>query len=159
MFRKTTALFVCLAFFTTSMYAGIGADKAVYRGGTIALEQGHEAKINLAGNALVYQTKQGAITIPYDQVESIEYGQKAGRRIGMAVAMTVLISPIGLLALASKKRNHMVTVSWKTPDGASEAAVFELGKDLVRPVLASLEKKSGKAIEYQTEDAKKNLGK
>lgn len=159
MFRQITALFVCLALFTTSMFAGIGADKAVYRGGTIALEQGKEARLNLAGDSLVYQLKQGSITIPYDKVESIEYGQKAGRRIGMAVAMTVLISPIGLLALASKKRNHMVTVSWQSPQGKSEAVVFELGKDLVRPVLASLEKRSGRTVEYQTEDAKKNLGK
>lgn len=159
MFQKTTALFVCLAFTTTSMYAGIAGDKAAYRGGTVAVDQNTEAKLNLVGDAVTFTSKHGNIRIPYNKIESIEYGQKAGRRIGMAVAMTVLITPIGLLALASKKRNHMVTVAWLNEQGQSEAAVFELGKDVVRPVLAAMEKRSGKAIEYQTEDARKNLGK
>ena len=40
--------------------------------------------------------------IPYDQVADLEYGQKAGRRVGAAIATTILISPAGLMLLFSK---------------------------------------------------------
>src|SRR5215468_9458746 len=35
--------------------------------------------------------------IPYSRVIDLEYGQKAGRRVGTAVATTVWFGPIGLL--------------------------------------------------------------
>jgi len=38
------------------------------------------------------------ITIPYDRIIDLEYGQKAGRRVGTAVATTVLFGPIGLVS-------------------------------------------------------------
>jgi hypothetical protein len=37
-----------------------------------------------------------------------------------------------------------------------QAAVFELGKDVVRVTLASLEARSGQKIEYQDEEARKS---
>lgn len=36
--------------------------------------------------------------------------------------------------------------------------VFELGKDIVRTTLKVLETRSGKAITFQDEEAKKSLG-
>jgi hypothetical protein len=65
----------------------------------------------------------------------------------------VLVSP---LALFSKKRNHYLTISYKDAHGAEQAAVLELGKDIVRTSLKVLEVRSGKEIEYQDEDAKKS---
>jgi hypothetical protein len=37
-----------------------------------------------------------------------------------------------------------------------QAAVFELGKDIVRTTLASLEARTGRKIEYQDEEARKS---
>src|SRR5262245_29567649 len=39
------------------------------------------------------------VSIPYANVLDLEYGQKAGRRVGAAAATTVLLGPIGLLTL------------------------------------------------------------
>ena len=66
-----------------------------------------------------------------------------------------MISP---LALFSKKRNHYLTVAYKDQAGADQAAVFELGKDIVRTTLTVLEVRSKKQIEYQDEEARKALG-
>lgn len=85
----------------------------------------------------------------YAAIEELEYGQKAGRR----VAMAVLVSP---WALFSKKRNHYLTVTYQDQTGKEQAAVFELGKDIVRTTLKIIETRSGKEIHYQDEDARKS---
>jgi hypothetical protein len=74
----------------------------------------------------------------------------------MGAATTILVSPVGLLALMSKKRNHVVTIGW-TVDGNNEAAVFELGKSVTRPAIAALEARAGKGIDYESEDAVRRL--
>jgi hypothetical protein len=95
-------------------------------------------------------------SIPYDRVIDLEYGQKAGRRVGTAVATTVLFGPIGLLSLFSKKRKHYLTVGFKDDSGKDQVAVFELGKDIVRTTLPIVETRSARKIEYQDEEARKS---
>jgi hypothetical protein len=90
--------------------------------------------------------KKGTVTIPYSAVTELEYGQKAGRR----VAVAVLVSP---LALFSKKRNHFLTVTYTDTAGKEQAGVFELGKEIVRTSLKVLEVRTGKEISFQDEEA------
>lgn len=160
MFKQFISGIVCLAVLQTSLYAGIAPDKAVYRGGTVAAKIGDEAKFSLVGDSFTFgaDKKGPKVVIPYEKITSIEYGQKAGRRIGAAVGLAVLAGPIGFLALMSKKRNHMVSLTWRNDDGRSQGAVFEFGKDSIRPALNAFEAGSGVAVEYETEDAKKNIG-
>jgi hypothetical protein len=94
--------------------------------------------------------------IPYERVLDLEYGQKAGRRVGAAVATTVLLGPIGLVTLLSKKRKHYLTIGFKDDSNKDQVAVIEMGKDIVRTTLAIVETKSGKKIEYQDDEARKS---
>lgn len=89
----------------------------------------------------------------------LEYGQKAGRRVGAAIGTSLLLGPIGLVTLFSKKRNHFLTIGYKDESGKEQVAVIELGKDLVRTTLAIVETRSGKKIEYQDEEARKAASK
>src|SRR3989442_3379351 len=91
----------------------------------------------------------------YDRGLDLEYGQKAGRRVGTAVATTVLFGPIGLLSLLSKKRNHFLTIGFKDDADKDQVVVLELGKDIVRTTIPIIETRSGKKVEYQDEEAKK----
>jgi hypothetical protein len=160
MFQKSIALAMSLALFVASAQAGIGGNEAAFRGGTIPLKEGAEAKFSLVGDKFIFNPgKKDSYTIPYDKIQSIEYGQKAGRRIGAAAGLTIAAGPIGLLALMSKKRRHMVSLTWLNDQGKSDAAVFEFGKDAIRSALAAFEARSGKAVEYETEETKKNIGK
>ena len=59
------------------------------------------------------------------------------------------------MALFSKKRKHFLTVSYTDADGQAQAVVFELGKDIIRTSLTIVETRSGQAIEYQDDDARK----
>jgi hypothetical protein len=100
--------------------------------------------------------KERVYSIPYRQFIDIEYGQKAGRRVGASIATAILISPVGLFMLFSKKRRHFVTIGYMGDDGKEQVAVFELGKDIVRTTLPILEARSGKDVIYQDEEARKS---
>ena len=80
-------------------------------------------------------------------MNDLEYGQKAGRRLGLAIVVNPLL-------FFSKKRRHFLTVGYQDDDGKQQAAVFELGKDVVRVTLATLEARTGRKIEYEDEDAR-----
>ncbi len=167
-FRKLMAFLLlgCVLFSHQTVLAGLGSKKAAYQGGTISsLNNGAkepiEGVLKDTETELLFtpddKKKAGTvIRIPYKAITEIEYGQKAGRRVGAAVATAVLISPVGLFMLFSKKRKHFMTVSWTDPEGKEQVAVLELGKDIIRETLAVTKTKSGKEITYQDEEAKKS---
>src|SRR5262245_8902194 len=143
-------LFVVLVVLAPALAFAVDGDKAQYVGGTVSA-----IKVKAEGPFVTDSAtharfttnnkKDGALEIPYTAITGLEYGQKAGRR----VAVAVLVSP---LALFSKKRNHYLTVTYTDQAGAEQAAVFELGKDIVRTTLKVLEVRSGQSIEYQDEE-------
>jgi len=171
MIKRYTAsiliLIICLSIVTEA--AGINSKGAAYVGGTVATFQG--SKNIVPGSLNTTSTSEAIfaagnkefigqqIHIPWKSVTSLEYGQKAGRRVGAAAATTVLLGPIGLLTLFSKKKNHYLTVAWKDDKDVDQVAVLELGKDIVRTTLPVFETRSGKQIEYQDDDARKSAGK
>lgn len=132
-------------------FASVGSHDAMFVGGTVTtIKAGTEGKVSTDDEkAYAFTYKDGNLRIPYDRVEALEYGQKAGRRVGLAIA----ISPWLLL---SKKRNHFLTISWKNEDDKDQAVVLELGKDIVRVQLATLEARTGRKIEYQDDEARKS---
>ncbi len=133
--------------------AAVGSRKAEYVGGTIsAISEQAEGLLDTTTDAqLVFTPERGkgpSLMIPYKAITGLEYGQKAGRR----VAVALLVNPI---ALFSKKRKHFLTISYTDPAGKDQGVVLELGKDIVRTTLTIVETRSGKAIEYQDEEARK----
>ncbi len=166
--KKMMVLSLILSlFFNTTAAAGLGSKKAAYQGGTTKDKDFPGAKEGVEGILNTNDEKElkfeyalnkvnKVYSIPYNQIIDIEYGQKAGRRVGAAIATAILISPVGLFLLFSKKRKHFVTIGYKSDEGKEEVAVFELGKDIIRTTLAILEARSGKKIEYQDEEARKS---
>jgi len=152
---RKLSFFMVAVFFANvvspALLGGIPSDRAVYRGGTVAaLAENTEGAVTTTDEQhLFFVHKKGRLAVPYDRVNFIEFGQKSGRRIGLAIA----ISPILLL---SKKRRHFLTVNFLDEHGKQQAMVLELGKNIVRATLASLEARTGKRIEYQDEEARKS---
>jgi hypothetical protein len=149
--RAMALLLTCVFAFDFVAVAGLGSDKAAYIGGTEnQIKDGTEGTSTAKDDKhFVFEYKDGKLEIPYDQVDDLEYGQKAGRRIGLAIA----ISPWLLL---SKKRKHFLTVGWKDDQDKQHAVVLELGKSVVRTTLATLEARTGKKVEYQDDEARKS---
>lgn len=152
---KTTRRFVAalLVFaFTVPVWA-IDGKKAAYIGGTVTtIPEKSEGRLDTSiETALTFtpdKKDRPPLAIPYDKITSIEYGQKAGRR----VAAAVFISPIMLF---SKKRKHFLTLTYHDTAGKEQAAVLEIGKDIIRTTLTIVQTRSGKEIEYQDDEAKK----
>lgn len=136
-----------------SAVSAVDGDGAQYLGGTLALTEKAEGKLLTNAEAAVTFTpnkkNQKGVLIPYAAITELEYGQKAGRR----VAVAVFISP---LALFSKKRNHYLTITYQDTSGKEQTGVFELGKDVIRTTLKILEVRSGKDIQFQDDEARKS---
>lgn len=132
------------------LLAGIPSKKAVYRGGTLSRPKpSTTGTVTTTGeDDFIFRYSGGEILVPYASINSMEYGQQAGRRLGLAIALT----PAFLL---SKKRRHFLTINYVDDGDRQQAAVFELGKAIVRTTLASLEARTGMRIVYQDEEARK----
>ncbi len=149
--KKSIALLFCAVFLLESAaWAGLGSDKTMYMGGTVStLKDGTEGSSSTKDEKVFTFTYEGGkFEVPYDQINDLEYGQKAGRRVGVAIAVT-------WMALFSKKRRHFLTIGYKDANDKQQAAVFELGKNIVRVTLASLEARTGRKIDYEDDEARK----
>jgi hypothetical protein len=142
--------------------AGLGSHKAEYVGGTwTKIAQNTEGKLDFGDDskAVFVPNKGERQVIAYDQITSLEYGQKAGRRIGATIGWGV--TTLGLAALPmllSKKRKHYLSVGFTGADGKQQGVVLELGKDITRGSLKTFEARSGKKVEYESDDARKHVG-
>jgi hypothetical protein len=131
----------------------------MYIGGTVTtLQKEAEGKMSTDDPAtLKFDSSKGSWSVPYDKVTSLEYGQHAGRRVGTTVALGVTTLGIGALpVLFSKKRRHYLTIEYVDDQNKNQAGVFEVGKDAIRTLLASLEARTGKKVEYEDEEARKS---
>ena len=130
-----------------------GADKGgkvEYVGGTVDnLKTGTDgAVLTNDPQTFVFRYKKSTLSIPYAKINLIEYGQKVGRQYAAAV----LISPLFVIA---KSRKHFLTVGYTDAEGRQQALVLRVDKDDIRPVLVSLEARTGLKIHYQDEEARK----
>jgi hypothetical protein len=165
--ESIAVLLIAVLLIPFPLFAGLDSKKAAYQGGTTKDKDFPTAKKAVEGNLstsdetelkfeYTLDKMKKTYAIPYNQFRDIEYGQKAGRRVGASIATAVLINPVGLFMLLSKKRKHFVTISYTDEAAKEQVAVFELGKDLVRTTLPILETRSGKKIIYQDEEAEKS---
>jgi hypothetical protein len=150
--RKTIGLAIILTLLLAdTTWAGLGNKKTMYVGGTVtAIKEGDEGTSSTRDEKVFeFDYKDGKLTIPYDRINDLEYGQKAGRRLGLAIVVNPLL-------FFSKKRKHFLTVGYQDENDKQQAAVFELGKEVVRTTIASLEARTGKKVDYQDEEARKS---
>lgn len=154
--RRVVAATLLLVLAGEPFAFAVGKDKAMYVGGTIgsmaAKTEGALVTSDEAKMIFIAEKGRGIIEIPYQDVQEIEYGQKAGHKLKEAI----LLTPIFLF---SKRRHHFLTVSYKDKDGKDQAAVFELGKELVRTTLTIVETRTGRKVVYQDEEAAKHRAK
>ena len=163
---RLTAAVLMLGLLSESVAWAVDSKRAEYVGGThqpyvgakdpIDLDIGtaHPEILRLTARKKPYERME--LAIPYAAIVDLEYGQKVGRRVGAAIGTSLLLGPLGLLTLFAKKRKHYLTIGYKDEAAADQVAVIENGKNAVRTTLAIVQTRSGKAVEYQDEEARKN---
>ena len=153
MTRRPVALLLIVAFVWLPLAeASVGSGETMYVGGTIAgLPEGTMGKLDTKSDkVLVFESPKGKFEIPYENVTSLEYGQKAGRRLGVALTLT-------LWALLSKKRKHFLTIGFTDENEKPQGVVLEIPKGTAKSFITILEVRSGKKVEYESEEAKKHV--
>lgn len=136
-----------LALSITAAQPGV---KAQFIGGTLSgVSAKSSARVDMTGaDAMLFRCDKTETSIAYRRINNVEYGQNVSRRYAAAV----LISPLLLL---SKSRKHYVTIGYADAEGKQQALVFRVEKGDIRSLLASLEARTGRRIEYQDDEARK----
>jgi len=131
--------------------AGSNGGRAEYVGGTILqIPDGCSGTVTAVDEQyFVFYSKKASWRVPYEKINLVEYGQKVDRRYVAAV----IVSPLFLLA---KKRSHFLTVGYTDQDNRQQAMVFRVNKDDIRMMLVSLEARTGRKVEFQDDEARKN---
>jgi len=142
---------ILLVAIATVAGAGDAGVKAQFIGGTLSgVRAKSGARLDLtAADVLRFQCGKTDLHIDYKKVNTLEYGQNVSRRYAAAI----LISPLLLL---SKSRRHYVTLGYVDEAGIQQALVFRVEKGDIRMVLASLEARTGRRVEYQDDEARKS---
>ena len=90
--RGVTACALLIAFLlqSTAALAGLGSTKAMYVGGTVnAIKEGTEGLLSGKDEKFMTFAYEGkTLQVPYERINDLEYGQKAGRRLGVAIVVT-----------------------------------------------------------------------
>jgi hypothetical protein len=139
--------------FTSLLLAGVPGARAHLTGSTVAeLPLKCDVRIDLTGEQeMLFVTRRLTLHVPFDQFNTVEYGQQVSRRYAEAV----LLSPLLLMA---KSRKHYVTLGYTDANGRQQALVFQVDKSDVRALLAGLEAKTGRRVEYTDDDARRGKG-
>jgi len=145
-------LLVCSLLVETCALAKATGKDVMYVGGTIAnLPEGAMGDIDTKSEkVLTFVSNKGRFEIPYENITSLEYGQKAGRRLGVAVTLT-------LWALLSKKRKHFLTIGFTDANDKPQGVVLEVPKGTVKATITIIEARSGKKVEYESEEARAHV--
>ena len=148
--RSAWLLLALLSLFETAgLWAAGTGSRVSYMGGTVTGVSAHASgSIDLIADEVVFTTSKGIIRINCRDVNNLEYGMKVNRRYLEAL----LISPIFLIA---KKKTHYLTIGYTDTAGQQQAMVLQVGKDQIRPLLASLEARTGRRVEFQDDEARK----
>lgn len=129
--------------------AGESSFKAEYLGGSVAgVPRGNGKILTSDSDLFIFELPGSTRRIPYQKINLIEYGQEVSRRLLLAYTL----SPMFLL---SKSRKHFVTVGYRDEKDEQQAMVLRVDKSSVRSVLAVLEARSGRIVQYQDEEARK----
>ena len=142
----------------------LDANKVAYVAGTVlslnAIDGPIEGRLDLGSDLVTFVPFAGRhaatpLRIDYESIRGLELGQVHTRRRELVIGAPVLLGPVGLLSLSARRRTHYLTVVYADDRTGYQVAVLELGKHVVRAALDTLEARSGVAIEYQNEAARK----
>ena len=150
--RQAVALCVAFVLLAELIVAAVRGDEVMYIGGTVKnLAEATEGRLDTQNEEkLIFTSDKGGFEIPYGSITSLEYGQKAGRRVGVAIVITVW-------ALFSKKRKHFLTIGYNDSQGKPQGVVIEIAKGRAKTMITIIEARSGKKVEYESEEAKKHV--
>jgi hypothetical protein len=125
--KSVTACVLAVLLCAEAAFAGLNSRKALYVGGTVSMREGTEGILTTKDASFLIFTggKGEAFKIDYTKVTELAYGQHAGRRVGTTIALGVTTMGV---RNASLSHRHL----HESPRQREDAAIFELGRDVIR---------------------------
>ncbi len=169
--KRVLAVFLGWSLFVDPFaMAAVRGHKSMYATGTLTTcKPGQMGTLAPSDAALVF-TPEGngtAMTISYDSITAMDYGEHAGRRVGSTIALGV--TTLGVMALPmlfSKKKRHYLTVYLnadpklaaqqreemaKNPSAApkGDVAAFQVNKHDYADMISVLQAKTGLKVQEE----------
>jgi hypothetical protein len=130
-----------------------------YSGGTlIGCSAKPKARLYLPGpEALLLRCGTGEVSVAYEKIKRLAYGQEIHRRYGSAAPalLTPITWPVAAAVFLNKSRKHFVTIEYADPEGKAQAMIVRVEKDNIRSLLADLEARAGRPVEFEDREGRK----
>lgn len=98
------------------------------------------------------KNKEFEATIPGDKISGLSGGEYSRRRVGESIAGAVLLGPLFLFTLFSKKKRDQFGVEYVTTDNKKSAILIQTKKKYGLGIKTGLESISGKEVDYGPEE-------
>jgi hypothetical protein len=95
------------------------------------------------------------IKIDPKTVKLITHGRHASRRIGTYAALAI-ISPIFLLGMLKKNKQHFIGIAVETPEGVKNGYNLQAKNERYKALITALEGVTGLKVEEEVEEKKKD---
>lgn len=131
--------FAAFTLFLMIPISAVASDEEIvaYTGGSVSnLNVGTIGRfVTTQATSLGFEHSGGTVTIPYDKIQSFEYSSEVARHLGVLPAIAV-----GLVK--RRQRKHFIRIAYLDEGGISQAAVFEVPKQMPQTFLAVLRTKA-----------------
>ena len=92
---------------------------------------------------------KGSLDMPYPKISKFVYGETKNLRVGQTIALSAVAGVGGLLLLLSKSRTHYLSIYYTDDAGHEQVMGFEVDKNSIRPLIESMEVRTGKKLELE----------
>jgi len=134
-------------------------NKVKYAGGMPGFEKEADGTLVIDNDKVTFKAEgfggkgNWSFSVPVKSITFVSTGEKVQRRWKAAIVTTILFSPLGLLLLASKKKQGTVGIEFKNEsDKSAGFPVFIVKKDVEPGIKALLEVKTGKTFKDDDKD-------
>lgn len=105
-----------------------------YIGGTApGMKEDTVGRIHTESEAeFVFEYAGGKLAIPYKSIDSYSYEKKVAHDLGVVATLVVVM-------VKYRQRQHFVHINYRDANDVKQVAVFEVSKEMARPVVAVLE--------------------
>jgi hypothetical protein len=136
--KKTIAF--CLLLIASLPALAVEDGQVMYVGGSApGLTSGTIGRLDTTGEtALIFEYSGTKLAIPYADIQSYQYSTEVTRHLGVMPAIAV-----GLVRI--RKHRHYFTISYLDASHVAQAAVFEVPKEMPKPLQAVLQTKAPQA--------------
>jgi hypothetical protein len=142
----------------------VGKDKALYVGGTVEdFPQGSapfitwgapkiEGRINTTSESeFTFEGgRWGVLRIPFNAISSISYGLEHRHRVPRALLLVIPWDPTEQF---TNDAHYLLTLAYLDQSRREHEVVFELGREIARSTLETLERRTGKPVEFGNVEA------